>query len=386
VTGVSDAAARAGAILTVDLGAIVANWRILLGKLKPGARAAAVVKADAYGLGMAHVAPALAAAGCTRFCVANLDEGIALRAVLPETKFSGPEILVFSGPFAGTEDDYVAHRLIPVLNSPEQIERWGNAARAANLSLAAAIHVDTGLSRLGLPEAGLRELAQDREARAAIDIVLVMSHLAVAEQPDHPLIHAQRERFAHAAALLPGVPTSLAASSGIFLGADWQGDWVRPGAALYGVNPIPSRPNPLAQVVQLQGKIVQVRHIDAGQTVGYGATWRAARATRVAIVAAGYADGLPRALSNRGSAFLGEHRVPLVGRVSMDLMAFDVGALPESAAREGAVMTLIGGANTVDAVGESAGTNGYEILTSLGQRYHRVWTGSGSAGNEKNPA
>lgn len=366
----SDASARAGAVLTIDLGAVIANWWTLLARLGRGTRAAAVVKADAYGLGAAHIAPALADAGCARFCVATIDEGIALRAVL-----SRAEILVFSGPHAGTESDFAGHRLIPTLNSPEQIERWKKAARKANQFFAAAIHVDTGLSRLGLSPAELEVFAADREAQAAIDVVLLMSHLVIGEQPEHPLNRAQLDRFAAARRLLPGVPGSLAASSGIFLGADWQADWVRPGASLYGANPTPARPNPMAQVINLQGKIVQVRDIDAGDTVGYGATWRAPGPTRLAVVAAGYADGLPRSLSNKGGAFLGETRVPLVGRVSMDLMVFDVGALPEGAAREGGFVTLIGAGNTVDEVGAAAGTNGYEILTSLGARYHRVWTG-----------
>lgn len=370
----SDAAARAGAVLTIDLDAVVENWRRLGARLAPGVRAMAVVKADAYGLGAAKVAPALAAVGCTRFGVATIDEGIALRQALPEG-----EILVFSGPFAGTERDFLAHRLTPVLNSPEQIAGWAARARAAGRRLPAVIHVDTGLSRLGLSEAEARALAADRATRDAFEIVLVMSHLAIAEQAAHPLNRQQFDRFAAARRLFPGVPASFVASSGIFLGPEWQADWVRPGAALYGVNPIEAEPNPMAQVVHLKGRIVQVRDIDAGRTVGYGATWRATQSTRLAVVAAGYADGLLRSLSNRGSAILGETRVPLVGRVSMDLMVFDVGALPAAAARPGDFVTLIGPGNTVDQVGEAAGTNGYEILTGLSRRYHRIWRGGTGA-------
>ena len=367
----SDAASRAGGILTIDLDAVAANWRILLARLKPGVRAAGVIKADAYGVGAVQVAARLMREGCTRFCVATLDEGIALRARLAE-----PEILVFTGPFAGTEGDYLAHRLIPVLNTPGQIARWAAAARGANRALAAVIHLDTGLSRLGLSLAEFRDFVEDAAARAAIDVILLMSHLVIGEEHNHPANLAQAERFAAARALLPGVPGSLAASSGIFLGPDWQHDWVRPGAALYGVNPHAAAANPMAQVVQLQGRIIQVRKVDAGMTVGYGATWQARRASRLVTVACGYADGLPRMLSNRAVAFLKEHRVPLVGRVSMDLMVFDVTDAPETLAREGGFVTLIGGGNTVDAVAAAAGTNGYEILTQLGRRYHRVWTGA----------
>ncbi len=366
----ADAADRAGAVLTIDLDAIVANWRLLLARLAPGVRAAGVVKADAYGLGLARVAPALAAAGCTRFCVASLDEGLALRRLLPEV-----EIHVFSGPFAGTEADFAGARLTPVLNSPEQVAGWVAHARALGRRLPAALHVDTGLSRLGLSAAEARAFAADNAGRSAFDLVLVMSHLAVAEEPADPLNERQRERFDAARALFPGVEASLAASAGIFLGPGWQADWVRPGAALYGVNPAPDGPNPMAQVVHLEGRIVQVRDIDAGQTVGYGATWRAPGKTRLAVVAAGYGDGLLRSLSNRGSALVGESRVPLVGRVSMDLMVFDVGALPDGLVRAGGFVTLIGPGNGVDAVGLAAGTNGYEILTSLGRRYHRIWRG-----------
>ena len=370
----SDAAARAGAVLTIDLDAIVENWRRIAAHLAPDVRAMAVVKADAYGLGATRIAPALAAAGCARFGVASIDEGIALRRALPEG-----EILVFSGPFAGTEPDFVAHRLAPILNSPQQIAGWAAHARSINHRLPAVIHVDTGLSRLGLSEKEARAFAADNVVRDAFEMILLMSHLAIAEEPNHPLNREQFDRFALARRLFPGIPASLVASSGIFIGPEWQADWVRPGAALYGVNPIPGKPNPMAQVVHLQGRIVQVRDIDAGRTVGYGATWRASKNTRLAIVAAGYADGLLRSLSNRGSAILGETRVPLAGRVSMDLMAFDIGALPAVAARPGDFVTLIGPGNTVDDVGDAAGSNAYEILTGLSRRYHRIWRGGTGA-------
>ena len=351
----ADAAERAGAVLTIDLDAIVANWRLLNRQLGPGARAAA---------------------GCARFCVATLDEGIALRHMLPEA-----EIHVFSGPFAGTEPDFVGARLTPVLNSPEQIAAWAAHCRRVGRRLAAAVHVDTGLSRLGLRATEARQFAADDAARDAIDLVLVMSHLVAGDEAGNPINRDQLDRFTAVRAEFPGVAVSLASSSGIFLGHEWHADWVRPGAALYGANPTPDRPNPMAQVVHLQGRIIQVRAIDAGETVGYGATWRAPASTRLAVVAAGYADGLLRSLSNRGSAMAGGSRVPLVGRVSMDLVVFDVGALPEGAVRPGGFVTLIGPGNTVDQVGAAAGTNGYEILTSLGRRYHRIWRG-GQADHE----
>jgi alanine racemase len=366
----SNAFDRAGAVLTIDLDAIAANWRLLATTLRPGACCAAVVKADAYGLGAAKVAPVLAAAGCRRFVVATLDEGVALRPLLPQA-----EILVLSGPSAGTERDYSANDLVPVLNSPDQVERWTVAARQYERRLPCALHVDTGMARLGLSAAETRGLGADAATLAAIRPVLVMSHLACADEPDHPLNGQQLERFTAARAWFPGVEGSLAASSGIFLGEAWHADWVRPGAALYGIQPTAKGPNPMRPVVRLDGKIIQVRDVDAGDTVGYGATHCCPVRSRLAIVAAGYADGVFRSLGNRGYGCLGGVRVPLVGRVSMDLVIFDVGGVPAELAHPGALIELIGAGNTVDDVGRAAGTIGYEILTALGRRYHRVYRG-----------
>ncbi len=366
-------ASRAGAILTVDLDAIVANWRFLEARVGPASRCAAVVKADAYGLGASRVAPALHAAGCRRFVVATLDEALILRPLLADA-----EILVLSGPFAGCEEDFPAARLTPVLNSLEQIARWRALAGRHGRPLPSVLHVDTGMSRLGLRLEEARRLAQDKATLAALQPVLLMSHLACADEPSHPMNRRQLEVFRAARALFPGLAGSLAASSGIFLGSDWHADWCRPGAALYGVRPTESEANPMRPVVRLDGRIIQVRDIDAGESVGYGATHLAQGPGRLATVAAGYADGLFRALGNRGCGHLGEYRVPLVGRVSMDLVTFDVTGLPDGLAKAGATINLIGPGNGVDDLGRAAGTIGYEILTALGQRYHRHYLG-GSA-------
>ncbi len=365
---VSSPPAQAGAVLSIDLDAIVANWRSLEARQGPACRAAAVVKADAYGLGARPVAAALAAAGCRRFVVATLDEGLTLRAVLP-----GAEILVLSGPLPGTAAAFAEAALWPVLNSPEQVADWRALAARRDRALAAALHVDTGMSRLGLSAAELAALAADPALLAGIDIRLLMSHLACADEPAHPLNERQCRRFAAARALFPGLPASLAASSGIFLGPAWHADWTRPGAALYGLNPTPEAANPMRPVAQLSARILQVRDVDAGDSVGYGASYRCAAPTRLAIVAAGYADGLFRALSNRGCGHFGEQPVPLVGRVSMDLTIFDVGAA--SPARPGETITLMGPGNDADAIARAAGTIGYEILTALGARYHRHYLG-----------
>ncbi|PKU22531.1 alanine racemase [Telmatospirillum siberiense] len=363
---VDHGAARAGAILTIDLDAIVANWRFLNAKVAPASRCAAVVKADAYGLGAARVTPALYDAGCRRFVVATLDEALVLRPLLPEA-----EIFVLSGPFSGCEEEFPAAGVTPVLNSTEQIARWRAAANRLGRPLPSVLHVDTGMSRLGLCADEARLLAGDAETLAAIRPILLISHLACADEPAHPLNRKQLEAFRSARALFPGLPGSLAASSGIFLGSDWQADWCRPGAALYGVQPTATGDNPMRPVVRLDARIIQVRDVDAGESVGYGATHLARTPGRLAVVAAGYADGLFRTLGNRGCGYLGEHRVPLVGRVSMDLVIFDVTGLPNELATPGATISLIGLHNSVDDLGRAAGTIGYEILTSLGRRYHR---------------
>jgi alanine racemase len=363
-------AARAGAILTIDLNAIAENYRRLCAELN-GVPCAAVVKADGYGLGALRVAPTLFQAGARSFFVAQFGEAIALRGALPEAA----EIFVLNGLAAGPAAEFRAQGVVPVLNSLGEVDAWRAEARAAGSALAAALHVDTGMNRLGLPADELDTLADEPGRLQGIELTHVMSHLACADTPAHPLNAAQLAEFHAARARLPATPASLANSSGIFLGAGYHFDLGRPGVALYGVNPTPGRPNPMRQVVRLQGKILQVREIDAPRTVGYGASHRAAGPTRVATVAVGYADGYLRSLSNCGSAWLGNQRVPVVGRVSMDLITLDVtGAAPNSA-QTGAFVDLIGPELPADDVAKAAGTIGYEILTALGQRYHRVYQG-----------
>jgi alanine racemase len=357
----SDPAVRAGAILEIDLGAIVDNWRLLVARAAPAA-CAAVVKANGYGLGARAVARTLAAAGCRRFFVATLDEGIALRAALG----AKPEIAVFNGPLPGSAKEFVAARLTPVLNDPGQIEAWERlAARDATM-----IHIDTGLARLGLSPA---EFEAYRERIQPLGVQTVVSHLACAEDPAHPLNAAQRNRFHAARQRLPGMKASLAASSGIFLGPEFHFDVVRPGAALYGVNPQPGRPNPMRPVVRLGARILQLRKIDRGESVGYGAAHVMDRPGMLATAAIGYADGWPRSLSHRGCGWLAGTRVPLLGRVSMDLATFDVSAAAPAELYPGNMIELIGDHYGVDDAAADAGTIGYEILTALGSRYHRVY-------------
>ena len=361
-----------GAILTIDLDAIAANYRLLRGKLA-GANCAAVVKADAYGLGVGQVAPALAAVGCKTFFVALVDEAIALRQHLGQA-----DIHVFNGLAPGSETAFAQHRLTPVLNSLAEIEAWSLFSKVSERPLAADIHIDTGISRLGLPPEELDILAAEPQRLDNIQVDIVMSHLACADEPDHPLNRQQLDAFRKARRIAAAARrASLANSSAIFLGPDYHFDLVRPGAALYGVGPLPGKSNPMAQVVSLQGKILQIRSVDTPQTVGYGATHSVARRQRIATVAAGYADGFLRSLSNRGNGYVGDIRVPIVGRVSMDLVAFDVSNLPAEAAKPGAVVDLIGPHNPIDRIAAEAGTIGYEVLTGLGSRYHRVYSGGG---------
>ncbi len=344
-------------MLQIDLAAIIANWRTLAA-MHPAGAVAGVVKADAYGLGAAQVAPALHAAGCRHFFTAHLSEAVAIRALVP-----GAMLAVLNGMPAGSECVFVAHGILPVLGTPGEIARWGGMGRR----LPALLHVDTGMNRLGLDGAQLSAVRLD-----GIDVRYVMTHLVASEVADDPMNAAQRDRFAAACAVLPAVPRSFANSSGVFLGPDFASDLARPGAALYGINPTPGRPNPMRPVVRLMARVLALRDVPAGASVGYNSTWVAARPSRIATVGVGYADGWLRSHSGRGHAVFDGAPVPLVGRVSMDLTTFD--ATDRPGLREGDWLELIGPSRPVDDVAEAAGTNGYEVLTSLGRRYRRVWS------------
>jgi alanine racemase len=352
-------------VLDIDLGVIVANWRLLC-RHHPSGPVAGVVKADAYGLGASEVAPALYAAGCRHFFVALPEEALAIRDLLP-----GAMLAVLGGLLSGSEPDYAALDIAPVLNSLAELDAWTATARRLGRALPALLHIDTGMARLGLDPRELAALQADHGRLAGIDLRYVMTHLVASESPDDPTNEHQRQRFATACAGLPPAPRSFANSSGVFLGAGWGSDLARPGAALYGINPTPGQPNPMRQPVVLRARILAVRDVNPGETVGYNATWRAARPSRIATVGVGYADGWHRNLSGRGRAFFDGTPVPLVGRVSMDLTTFDVTDL--TAAQPGSWLELLGPAQTPDDVALAAGTNGYEVLTSLGRRFHRVY-------------
>ena len=345
----------AHAVLDIDVTAIVANWQTLRAR-HPSGEVAAVIKADAYGLGARPAAAALFGAGCRHFVVAWLEEALAVRDLLP-----GAMIAVLGGLIPGTEAAYVAHDLTPVLCSLDDIERWQRRGEAI-------LHVDTGMSRLGL-DAGV--LAANPQCVDGLRIRYAMSHLVASEVPDDPVNQLQLRRVAAIRAMLPPCPFSLANSSGIFLGPDFASDLARPGAALYGLNPTPGHPNPMRNAVRLSVRVLTVREVPAGATVGYNATWKAARPTRIATAALGYADGYHRSLSGRGTACFDGTPVPLVGRVSMDLTTFDVTDCP--AVQPGCWLEVLGPHLSPDDVAAAAGTNGYEVLTSLGRRFQRVY-------------
>ena len=362
-------ARRAGAVLTIDLDALKTNWRTCAAQTADRVETAAVVKAAAYGMGADRATLALQDAGCKTFFVATIDEGIQLRAALG----ADPAIHIFNGLMDGAERDFTHHNLVPVLNSLAEVDAWRAFCTGVGEPLACDLHIDTGMSRLGLPSDEMQKVIDNPDHLTHLKLDAILSHLTASEVTDHPTNAEQLAAFHNVLRHMPPAKASFANSSAIFLGPEYHFDMTRPGVALYGVNPTPDKPNPMVQVVRLQAKILQVRTIDTPQTVGYGATHTAQGLERIATVAMGYADGYSRSLSNVGVAYIGEHKAPVVGRVSMDLITLDVSTVPEDLCRVGMLVDMIGPNNPVDDVAKRAGTIGYEILTSLGSRFHRVY-------------
>ncbi|MBT3549983.1 MAG: alanine racemase [Rhodospirillaceae bacterium] len=358
-----------GAELTIDLGAVQANYRTLQSHLA-GAELAAVVKADAYGLGLGPVVRALTETGCETFFVATAAEAVQLRG-----SESDANIHVFNGPLPGEEAAFLEHALVPVLNSLEQVQNWSAYCTGIGAPGLADIQIDTGMSRLGLEAGDVARLAGSPELLQSITLDLALSHLACADQPDHAMNNEQLAAFEAGAGPIGAPRHSLASSSGIFLGTEYHFDMARAGAALFGLNPVPGNPNPMRQVIRIQGKILQVRSVDTHRSVGYGASHQATRSAKIATVAIGYGDGYLRALSNAGTVFIDSHEVPVVGRVSMDLTTLDVTDVPDGLLALGQPVDFAGPLNPVDRIAEQAGTIGYEILTSLGTRYQRHYVG-----------
>lgn len=368
----------AGGLLHIDLAALASNWRRLRDNAG-GAEASAVVKADAYGTGIEQAVPALAQAGCRTFFVAHVSEAIRMRRVAPDAT-----IYVLNGLFPGTSSVYAEHKVRPVLGSFEEIEEWAAFCRSQGRKHEAAIHVDTGMNRLGVTvEQGLT--LKDRAELKDFEPALLISHFVSAEESDNPLNIRQIEAFKAVRETLPGLRASLANSSGIFLKEKPHFDLVRPGYALYGGNPTPDRDNPMSAVVGLEARIVQLRWVENDDTVGYNARWLALGRRRIATLSIGYADGFPRSASARGKSgeellagqvLVAGRPCPFAGNVSMDLITVDVTDVPDTEIRRGDTVTMIGGALTIDEVGRRSGTIGYEILTNLGRRYARNYSES----------
>jgi alanine racemase len=372
------APAEAGGRLTIDLDALAANWRRLRDRAAP-AECGAVVKADAYGIGIGAAVPALARAGCRTFFVAHLAEAIRVREVAERV-----EIYVLNGLLPGTGPAYAGFRLRPVLGSWPELDEWAGFCRAEGVRFPTALHVDTGMQRLGLPVAEALALRGDPRLGDLVP-ALLMSHFTSAEVPEDPANARQIAAFEAVRAALPGMPASLANSSGLFLPGLRPYDLARPGYALYGGNPTPGRPNPMRPVVRLEAPVVQVRTVEDGEPVGYNGGWTARGRRRLATVSVGYADGYPRAAGSTdakrdggipaGEAVVAGRRCPFAGRVSMDLIIIDVTDIP--GVERGTPVTLIGDDLSVDEVSRRAGTIGYEVLTGLGPRYARSYLGTG---------
>ncbi len=355
------------ACLTVRTHAVAANFRTAQRLASPSV-VAGVVKADAYGLGLAPVAKALLDTGCDTFFVARLDEGIALRQLAARAR-----IFVLDGAQPDMVPGLISHNLTPVLNSLAEIAAWSAAARATKTQLDAAVHIDTGMNRLGLSAPELNALAAEpARMLSGLRVVLWMSHLACSDEPDNTMNAMQLERFKTALAMLPEAPASLSASGGILLGKDYMFDMVRPGLALYGGAPHPGYANPFQPTVRLTTKIMQVRHAPKGETVGYSATYRLKRPSVLATAALGYADGLFRTLSNNGAVGINGIKAPIVGRISMDLLTFDVTDVPGSISA-GQDVELIGDTVSLEDIAAAANTITYEILTSLSRRARRLY-------------
>jgi alanine racemase len=374
VADLADVPASATGVVIIDLDQIGANWRALAQRVAP-AECGAVVKADAYGLGAQRVIPALWNAGCRTFFVATVSEAVEARALVPDAN-----ICVLGGLLPGTGPELLSIRAIPALASLEEVKEWGALAASRGEPLPTILHIDTGLSRLGISGVDMNVIDTEDYTRG-LNLRLIMSHLACADNPTHDMNDLQRQNFdaMRDYAAFRGVPASLVASDGLMLDVGYHYDVVRPGYALYGGQAFQGGPAPVAPVLTVKARVLQVRHVHPGDRVGYSATWTPKRPSRIAIVSAGYDDGVARALS-RGTGEEGAHVMfdgrlaPIVGRVSMDLITVDVTKLKQPPAR-GDFVDLIGPGLPIETIGAAAGTIGYEVLTRLGRRFHRIYRG-----------
>ena len=365
---------HAGAVLTIDLNAVRWNYRFLRGKLGARVRWGAVLKADAYGLGAQHIAPVLHAEGCRDFFVAHLDEGLRLWPHVPESS-----IYILNGIPGGGESDCAHAGLIPVLNSLDQCHAWSEHAHQQGGVLPAVLQFDSGMNRLGMSQREIAGWVKAGSQFSNLDIRFVMSHLACADIPSHAANAMQLAKFRRLAEHFPGLQRSLANSAGVFLGKDFHCDVVRPGAALYGINPIPARSNPMRAAVRLSANVIQVREADKGDHIGYGWDFRASGPIRLATLSIGYGDGLHRRFGEGGAVYFEGQRLPVAGRVSMDSITVDVSEISPDRLGASSQVEVIGEHQSVDDVAGLIGTIGYEVLTALGHRYERNYLGAAEA-------
>ena len=361
-------------LLEIHLDRMRSNYLSLQKTLAVGTECAAVVKADSYGLGAVAVVPKLYKAGCRHFYVATFEEGLIVRKSLA----GEAEIYVLQCSYDSVMEEFAEYNLIPVLNSLEGIECWSLYAKTTDRKQPIVLHIDTGMNRLGLSSAEVDRLIDNAEMLKPLDVRVVMSHLACADEPDHPKNNEQLELFRRwtGQLKLPGL-LSFANSAGAFLGLEYHFDQVRSGAAIYGLNPRPKLQNPMSGTITLKARILQVRDANKGETVGYGASYKIHESAKLATISAGYADGYLRSITGGGAVYIRGQRCPVVGRVSMDAIVADVTAvMPSPCAGEWA--EIIGQCQTVEDIASQAGTLGYEILTSLGRRYTRIYSGHGS--------
>lgn len=364
--------------IVIDLEAVAHNYKALQDKVGPNTKCAAVVKADAYGLGMSMVSTTLQDMGCRKFFVASIDEGIDLRSILGD----GPAIYVLSGLRANEEEEYLSHDLIPVLSDLSQVQRWNGYAKIKGFPLPAILHMDTGMMRTGLKPDETAQLGLNHVSD--LELKYVMSHLACAYEPHNPMNQQQLETFDNWRRSYPIAPASLANSGGIFLGERYHMDMVRPGLALYGGSlPRLAEPGLFKPAVKVYAQVLQTGHIQPGQSVGYDGTFTANRPTRIATLGIGYADGYLRSLSNRGSVYLCGHKIPVIGRVSMDLITVDITDVPEGACVPGDWAEVIGEQILLDDVARAAETAPWELLTSLSTRSHRFYQPNSLASTER---
>ncbi|MEG9861415.1 MAG: alanine racemase [Parvularculales bacterium] len=356
--------------MTINLSALIDNWRICAAQA-PNVQTAAVIKADAYGLGLTSVTPSLVKVGCECFFVALVEEGKQVRYLAPDSA-----IYVMNGLFPGLSDTLTHYNLRPCLGSLEEIHEWVNFCRMRDIRPPVALHIDSGMNRLGLSSYDVRTLAGDHDLLNALNITLIMSHLACASMPSHPMNEKQLRCFNELRALLPTAPASLANTAGIWLGPPYHFDVIRPGIGLYGGNPNPERPSPFKTVVTLEAPIIKIRTISAGESVGYDANYTAQSDRRIAIISTGYADGYPYALGaghSPATARAADIDVPIIGRISMDMLALDITDTPPDSLKRGDCVELFGNQISLERLATAAKTTSYEILTRIGKRYDHCY-------------